>query len=178
MPHPFAGALVALLCGVSGCASAQEVRKSQLATMSQQIAGSRIEIVYRRPVARGRALFGSLVRWGHIWTPSADSAARITVSGPIDVNGSPLPSGTYGVWAIPDSTSWTVIFSGAAAAFHLSYPEGKDVLRVRATPTRGEHVESLLFVVPMVDADSAVLQLRWGTTVVPLAIHARPIGAR
>jgi len=57
--------------------------------------------------------------------------------------------------------------------FHLRYPEGKDALRVRATPARGEHVETLAFVFPVVDADSAVLQLRWGTTVVPLTLRAR-----
>jgi hypothetical protein len=35
-----------------------------------------------------------------------------------------------------------------------------------------------MFAFPMVDADSALLQLRWGTTIVPLAIHATPAGAR
>jgi hypothetical protein len=49
---------------------------------------------------------------------------------------------------------------------------------VRATPQHGDHVESLLFAFPMVDADSTVLQLRWGTTIVPLTIRAVSDGAR
>jgi hypothetical protein len=163
---------VAALCGCSRRSPAQSVAKSQLGTVTQQVAGTHIEIIYRRPVARGRALFGALVPWGRIWTPSADSAARMTISAPITVNGSPLAAGTYGIWAIPDSASWTVIFSGTAAAFHLRYPDGHDVLRVRATPQHGDHVESLLFSFPMVDADSTILQLRWGTTIVPLSIRA------
>ena len=61
----------------AGAACAQNTR-SQLGVVSQSIAGTRVEIVYRRPVARGRQLFGSLVPWGRIWTPSADSAARLT----------------------------------------------------------------------------------------------------
>jgi hypothetical protein len=169
---------VAALCGCSRRSPAQSVAKSQLGTVTQQVAGTRIEILYRRPVARGRSLFGALVPWGRIWTPSADSAARMTISAPITVNGAALPAGTYGLWAIPDSTSWTVIFSGTAAAFHLRYPDGHDVLRVRATPQHGDHVESLLFAFPMVDADSTVLQLRWGTTIVPLTIRAVSDGAR
>jgi hypothetical protein len=178
--HPIRLLAVAFVVGgvSAGCASAQNPPKSQLASVSQHVAGTRIEIVYRRPVARGRALFGALVPWGRIWTPSADSAARMSVSTPVEINGSRLPAGTYGVWTIPDSAAWTVIFSGAAAAFHLRYPEGRDALRVRATPQRGEHVESLLFVFPMVDADSTVLQLRWGTTVIPLAIRAAADGGR
>jgi hypothetical protein len=168
---------VALVLVATTCASAQAPPKSQLAGVSQRVAGAQIDIVYRRPVARGRALFGALVPWGHIWTPSADSAARLRVSAPVLMNGAKLAAGTYGVWAIPDSAAWTIIFSTAAAAFHLRYPEGHDALRVRATPQHGEYVETLLFAFPLVDADSAVLQLRWGTIVVPVTIHAAPDGA-
>jgi hypothetical protein len=153
-------------------ACAQSAPRSQLAVVEQALAGTRIAITYRRPVARGRALFGSLVPWGRVWTPSADSAARFTASGPLTVNGSPLPAGSYSVWAIPDSISWTIIFNSAPDAFHLRYPEGRDALRVRTVPTNAEHVETLMFSFPMVDADSARLELRWGTTVVPLLIRA------
>jgi hypothetical protein len=45
------------------------------------------------------------------------------------------------------------------------------VLRVRVVPKRGEHVETLQFSFPMVDADSARLELRWGTTIVPMSIR-------
>jgi len=163
---------LAALGGSSHLVSAQNVPRSQLGSVMQQVATARIELLYRRPVAHGRALFGALVPWGKIWTPSADSAARITVSTAVTVNGAALPAGTYGIWTIPDSSSWTIIFSSSAAAFHLRYPEGQDVLRVQSKPQHGDHVESLLFEIPMVDADSATLQLRWGTTIVPLTIRA------
>jgi hypothetical protein len=39
-------------------------------------------------------------------------------------------------------------------------------------PAGTRHVESLMFAFPMVDADSARLEIRWGTTVVPLSIRA------
>lgn len=166
----------ALLFAASVSAQAQSAapRKSQLATVSQQVAGARLEVVYRRPVARGRVLFGTLVPWGKVWTPSADTAARLSVSAPVTINGSPLAAGTYSVWTIPDSSSWTVIFSSTATVFHMSYPGGHDVLRVRATPLKGDHVESLQFAFPIVDADSAQLELRWGTTIVPLSVHVTP----
>ena len=148
--------------------------RSQLAIVSQWVGGTRIDITYRRPVARGRELFGALVPWGHIWTPSADSAARITLSTAIEVNGSRLAAGSYSVWTIPDSTTWTVVFNSVPAVFHLRYPGADDVLRVRATPTYGDHVETLMFTFPVVDADSARLELRWGRTILPLSIRAKP----
>jgi hypothetical protein len=163
--------LVIASCLAPAVAHAQP--RSQLAVLSQNIGAGRVEITWRRPVARGRDLFGALVPFGRVWTPSADSAARITFSGPVEINGASLAAGTYSVWSIPDSTSWTLIFNSGAAVHHTRYPEGRDVLRVSAVPSKGEHVETLSFAFPMVDADSALLQIRWGTTIVPLMIRAK-----
>jgi hypothetical protein len=163
------GTGVALLAASS--VSAQNTR-SQLGSVSQSVMSAKIEITYRRPVARGRELFGALVPWGKMWTPAADTAARIAISAPIEVNGAKLDAGSYSIWAFPDSLSWTVVFSSVSSVFHTRYPEGRDVLRVQAVPHKGDHVETLQFSFPMVDADSARLELRWGTMVVPLAIRA------
>jgi hypothetical protein len=153
---------------------AQPGKRSQLATVTQLVGPAKLELIYRRPVARGRELFGKLVPWGRIWTPSADSAAVFSTSVDIDVNGTRLGAGTYGLWMIPDADSWTAVFTSAPHAFHLSTPRsGDEVLRVRAKPTAGDHMESLGFYFPMVDADSALLVMHWGKTVVPLRIKAR-----
>ena len=156
------------------CLAAQAPPKSQLGAVSQLISGTSVEVVYRRPVARGRDLFGALVPWNRIWTPSADSAARITLSAPLEVNGSRLAAGSYSIWSIPDSTSWTIVFNRVAVAFHLRYPDGQDVLRVKATPKRGDYVETLQWEFPMVDADSATLELHWGNVVIPLRLKTTP----
>jgi hypothetical protein len=163
-------AMLLLTAGAPACS--QEIPKSQLGSVTQMVDGTRIEIIYRRPVARGRELFGSLVPWGRVWTPSADTAAIVRVSAPIRIEGASLPAGTYSLWTIPEPDTWTIIFSSVSPVFHLRYPEGHDVLRVRVRPTHGEHMETLAFYFPLVDADSAVLNLHWGTTIVPLAIHA------
>jgi hypothetical protein len=167
--------LLASVWGVAallpGATAAQTIRKSQLASVTQMVGNTRIEIVYRRPVARGRALFGSLVPWGAIWSPSSDTAATISVSTPVRVNGAQLRAGTYSLWAIPEPDVWTLIFSTAHPVFHLAYPQGRDALRVRAASRSGEHMETLAFYFPLVDADSAVVNLHWGTTVVPLSIR-------
>ena len=155
---------------LSSCA--QDIRKSQLASVTQMIGTARIEIVYRRPVARGRDLFGELVPFGHLWSPSADSAAVFSTTKSLTIAGGQLPAGKYSVWAIPDKDNWTIVFSAVTPAFHLRYTEGKDGLRVKAKPRSGDHMESLAFLFPMVDADSAELDLHWGKTIVPMAIRA------
>ena len=83
-----------------------------------------------------------------------------------------MPAGKYSVWAIPEKDSWTVVFSSATPAFHLRYTNGKDVLRVRVKSHSGDSMESLMYYFPMVDADSAILAIHWGKTVVPMTIKA------
>jgi len=163
-----------LVIASASCAKAQPGRKSQLATVTQHVGSATIDIVYRRPVARGRELFGKLVPYGRIWTPSADSAALLTTSADLEVNGSTLRAGRYAVWMIPDSASWTWVFSSAQPVFHLRPPQKTDeVLRVSAGAHTADHMETLGFYFPMVDADSAVLDMHWGKTVVPLRIKVR-----
>ena len=168
--------LLACACVAAvGCGGArvdaQAIPKSQLATVIQHVGPARIEVLYRRPVARGRTLFGALVPYGRMWTPSADSATRFTVSAPVTINGSALAAGSYAIWAIPDSSAWTIIFSSVPSAYHLRYPDGRDALRVQALPIAADHAESLLIDFPLVDADSAVMQIRWGRTAVPVMIR-------
>jgi hypothetical protein len=68
---------------------------------------------------------------------------------------------------------WTLILSRAAHVFHEPYPEGRDAIRFPVTPTAGQYVETLAFYFPLVDADSALLYLHWGKTVVPIRLDAR-----
>ena len=156
-------------------AEAQPGRRSQRGTVTQSVNGTDISIRYYRPVLRGRVAFPGVVSWGRTWTPGADSATRIETSRPLDVEGKSLPAGKYSIWVVPqEKDAWTVIFNRAADAFHLSYDESQDALRVdaRAT-TAAQSVETLEFSFPLVDADSAVMQMQWGTFVLPLRLRAR-----
>jgi hypothetical protein len=160
-----------LLLATSGL-SAQVIRPSQAAALMQWVGASKIDISYHRPVARGRELFGRLVPYGKVWSPSADSAIVFKTTKPLTVNGSALPAGSYSIWAIPGENEWTLMFSSVDVVHHMFYPEGKDVLRVKTVPRVGEYFETLAIAFPMVDADSAEMVIHWGKIVVPLKIKA------
>ena len=66
------------------------------------------------------------------------------------------------------------ITGGNGTTWELDPKVWRDVIEVKSTPSQGNHVETLEFAFPMTDADSARLELRWGTTVVPLSIKAKP----
>ena len=150
-----------------------QVPRSQHGTVTQRVGTTEIAISYNRPVARGRELFGTLVRWGRMWHPGADSATTISFSKDVTIDGQALKAGRYSLWTIPEeSKPWTVIFNRGVGGWHTSYPgESQDALRLTVTPETGSHLETLTYYFPMVDADSAVLRLQWGTVVVPLMIR-------
>lgn len=100
----------------------EEVRKSQAAAVSQRVANTEITVTYSRPVARGRALFGSLMPFGQVWNPGADQATAISLTRDVRVNDQMLPAGRYSVWAVPGAEVWTMIFSRAADVYHTPYP--------------------------------------------------------
>ena len=167
-------ALTLSICCAPAVAHAQGYPPSQRGSVSQNVAYTTISIAYGRPVARGRALFGSLVPWDQIWHPGADSATRITFNHDIVVEGKPLRTGEYTLWLIPrESQPWTLIFSRAAHVFHKPYPgEQYEVLRVEVKPEQVSHVESFTIYFPSVLRDEAVMRLHWGTTAVSIHIQA------
>ena len=167
--------VLALAVVSASAAGAQEgIPFSQHGTVSQRVGYTDIAITYNRPVARGRTLFGGVVRWGRVWNPGADSATSIALSKDVLVNDQPLPAGQYTLWVTPqpEPEPWTVIFSRATHVFHTPYPgEQHDVLRLSIRPEQGAHMEVLAFYFPVVAPDSATLRLHWGTTIVPLRIR-------
>ncbi len=171
--------LWAATCGLmvtlgAATAGSQGYPFSQRGTVSQSVAYTDISIVYGRPVARGRALFGALVPWDSVWHPGADSATRIRFNHDVLIEGKPLRAGEYSLWLIPHASApWTVIFSRAAHVFHKPYPGSRsDVLRVDVAPIQVSDVESFTIYFPKVLRDEAELRLHWGTTAVPIRVKA------
>ena len=153
-------------------AQAPAIKPSQHGTVTQKVAGTLITVVYNRPVARGRELFGALVPYDKVWCPGADSCTTIAVSTDVTIEGQKLPAGTYSLWTKPGAAKWTLMVNRAQPIFHTSYQTvaDQDILTLEVTPRSGSHMETLAFYFPVVDGRHAELVLHWGTVVVPLSI--------
>lgn len=168
-----AAAALTLLTACGGLPDGSD-RGSQPAEVAQRMGSTELRVVYGRPMARGRVLFGELVPYDSIWNPGADEATRIEISEDILIDGEPLSAGKYSIWAIPRPGDWTLIFSEAHDVFHIPYPEGQDALRLDVTPRPAPHMESMSFDFPMADRDSAQLRFHWGELMIPLDIRPAP----
>src|SRR6266481_6231597 len=73
-------------------------RVSQRGTVSQRIGLSPdFTPAYRRPVVRGREIWGKTVPYGKVWRAGANENTTITFSDDVSVEGKPLAAGTYGL---------------------------------------------------------------------------------
>ncbi len=176
MPRSWMPIVLACAFALAPPARAQAIAFSQQAEVRQRVADTWVTVRYSRPVARGRTLFGGVVRWGRAWNPGADTATSLTVTTAIRVEGHPLPAGAYSIWMVPDSAGpWTVILSRAQPVLHTPYPgEAHDQLRLRVGPAFGAHMEALAWYFPVVNGAETTLVMHWGTTVVPLRLEVTP----
>jgi hypothetical protein len=148
-------------------------RISQPALVTQYVGATEITVRFNRPTARGRELFGALVKYGEVWHPGADEASTIRFSRDVTFGGSLVRAGTYSIWTIPTPAEWTFILSSAAPVFHRPYPEGRDVLRIQVTPKRAAHMESMAYYFPFADRTKTALVLHWGDVMIEVPIEVR-----
>ncbi len=178
IPRVYPAFLIALvaLAALPIRGGAQGFPASQRGRVEQTVAFTDIAVMYGRPVARGRVLFGDsgIVKWRTVWNPGADSATYVRFSRDVLVEGREVQAGEYSVWLIPQSAGpWTFVLNRAAHVFHTPYPgETSDALRLEVTPERGAHMETLAFYFPVVLRDEAVMRVHWGDTMVPVRIKA------
>ncbi len=165
--------LLAVFLAGATTASAQRVRRSQLGSVTQTVSRTEITVTYSRPTARGRDLFGALVKYDEIWMPGANWATTIEFSEDVTIAGQKVPEGKYSIWTIPGELEWTFILSKKSRVYHTDYPKGQDAVRTTVTPESASHMETMAFYFPIVGADSATLYLHWGETVIPLTINTK-----
>lgn len=159
--------------------NAQQVRASQKAAVSQRVANTDISIEYSRPSAKGRVLFGEkgIIKYSEIWMPGANEASNIKFSRDVLLNGRPIKAGRYSFWVIPEEKKWTVILSSDWDQWHTSYPgRDEDAMRFDVNTKEGAHMELLTFYFPAVTANSAVINLHWGTVIIPFEIKLAETG--
>ena len=165
-------ALVATVAG--GLAAQQAVklpRASQHAVLTQTIGLTDMTIVYSRPGAKSRKVFGELVPFGQVWRTGANEATTINLSEPVTINGQKLAAGSYSLHTIPGADSWTLIFNSVDKQWgSFTYDQTKDALRVQAKPTTAPFTEWFTVEVPSLSTDQATVALRWETTQVAFVV--------
>jgi hypothetical protein len=151
---------------------------SPACTLKQRVGLTDIEIVYSRPGVKNRTIFGGIVPYGQVWRTGANSATKVTFSTPVKLNGTEIPAGTYALFTIPGEDEWTIIINkGASQWGAFQYDEKADVARFKVTPMQlAEQIETFTVEFNLIRDESAVMNLVWDHTVVPIKLEIELTG--
>jgi hypothetical protein len=146
---------------------------SPACTLKQRVGLTDIAIEYSRPSMKGRDIFGGIVPYGQVWRTGANQATKITFSTAVKINGTDVPAGAYALFTIPGEDEWTVILSKNSSQFGaFQYDAKDDLVRFKVTPvTLGENIETFTLEFNRIRDESAILNLIWAKTVVPIKIE-------
>lgn len=169
-------------------------RESQRQEIAQGVGDAKVTIVYHRPNAKGRKIYGCetkdvvpiannlypcLVPYGQVWRTGANENTTIDFSRDVTINGQPLPAGKYGFHIIPGKTDWTLIFSKDNDKWgSFSYNDKNDALRVVVKPVTSPMQETLAYDFEDVTPDATKVSLRWEKLTVPFTVGIGDIHGR
>lgn len=131
-----------------------------------------VTISYGRPYAKGRTIWGELVKWDKADRLGADEATTLLTQIPITLGGVTLQPGAYTLYIVPSAAGVSKLgISSHVGKWGIPVDETKDVARVDLKKdTLAEPVEQLtLSFTPPADGAST-LKISWANTVYSVAI--------
>ncbi|MCK8495743.1 DUF2911 domain-containing protein [Spirosoma sp. RP8] len=167
--------LLAIYSGSAAQAQLKIPAASPAQTTKQSFALGEITLEYSRPATKGRSIFGDLVPYDKVWRTGANATTKITFSSDVKLEGKEVKAGTYGLFTIPGKNSWQVMLSkdlnlGANVG---NYKQENEVVRVTVKPTTlANKVETFTINIADIMPSSAVLEIMWDKTRVPVTITA------
>jgi hypothetical protein len=180
--------------GLSASAQLTLPRASQRQEVTQTVGDTKVSIVYHRPNANGRTLWGCtaknvvpktnyeepcIVPYGQVWRTGANENTTFEVSNEVKINGQTLPAGKYGLHMIPNKDEWIVIFSKTNNAWgSFTYDAKQDQLRVNVKPVAAETQDTMSIGFENVKASAADVSLRWEKLRVPFTVDVGDMNSR
>lgn len=122
----------------------------------------------------GRKVWGALVPYNEVWRTGANAATKLTFSKDVEVDGKPVPAGSYAFFAIPTAKDWTLILNKVAdQGGSFGYKQDSDLLRVTVKPAASPMRERLSYQVTNFTDDTASIDLEWEKVKVSLPVKLK-----
>jgi tetratricopeptide (TPR) repeat protein len=140
--------------------------------IEQTVGLTNITVDYERPAARGRKVFGELVKYEKLWRTGAGNCTKITFSQPVIIDNKKINKGTYSVFTIPNTNEWTVILNTDTTLYGVSsYDERNDLLRFKAkTQSTDRYYESLTIDIDVIP-NNAIVYIAWEKTQISFQVE-------
>lgn len=162
------------LLALSSWAQVKLPQPSSTQTIKQDFGMGNIELVYSRPNAKGRKIFGDLVPFDKLWRLGANGATKISINEPIEIGGKKIDTGSYVLYAIPGKKNWEIIVNKGLNNWGIDgYKEAEDVVRFTVPSNKTKTAaETFTMQFGNVKAESCELQIMWEKTAISIPLSA------
>ncbi|MEO8066188.1 MAG: DUF2911 domain-containing protein [Flavobacteriales bacterium] len=149
-------------------------RPSPLGKVEQVVGLTNVQVVYSRPSAKGRVVFGDVVPYNALWRTGANTCTKISFDGPVVIEGKAVPAGKYALLSMPGESTWKLMLNSDTTLRGTDgYDAAKNIAEFTANAVSGaDQTETFTIGFEAVKDDHAKLELRWEKTKVSLDIHA------
>ena len=147
---------------------------SPTARITQKIGVSNVSVEYSRPGAKGREIFGGLVKFGKIWRTGANKATKISFEEDVVFGGQKIKKGSYSLFTIPNDKAWKILLNTETEIWGTGkYDESKEVYNQTVEVKESSNfVESFSIDFGEFEDFSAIMSLKWANTVVDIKIKS------
>ncbi len=149
----------------TGAPESSKPLPSPPAVATATIDGKSLSVKYNAPSMRGRTIMGELVPYNKVWRTGANAATTFVTPVALKIGSLKVPAGTYTMYTLPSSGTWTLIINKQNGQWGTEYSEAMDLGRteMRMKPMTGtQEVMSLSF--ENTHGDSTELHVRWEKT--------------
>jgi hypothetical protein len=139
-------------------------------TVHAAVGAAKVTIVYSRPSARGRVIFGDVVPWNVWWRTGANFATSFVTDKDLVIGGTTVPAGAYTLFSLPNPTSWKLIVSKKTGEWGTEYDPTMDLARIdMKVATLAQPLEEMMITV----TPAGELVVSWARTAASVAMQAK-----
>lgn len=126
--------------------------------------GATFKLDYGVPLMRGRAIWGSLVRYGALWRTGANRATHFETDTPLRFGQLLVPAGEYTLFSMPEADGGVLIINRQTGQNGQTYNQDRDLGRV-AMKTRPLASPVEAFTIKVYEENGrGILALQWAST--------------
>jgi len=154
----------------------QQKRVSPHETITADIDGNKVTIVYGRPYTKSpktgemRKIWGGLVPFGKIWRTGADEATLLTTEKDMVAGDTTIPAGKYSLYTLPaDDGTAKLVVNKQTGQWGTQYDEKQDLARIAMKGEKlDKSVDQFTMAIEKNSAGGGGLKLMWENTVFTL----------
>lgn len=138
---------------------------------SSKISLPEIKVVYGRPIAKDKMVFGTQIPYGKIWRTGSNEATEIKFYQDIMFGNKFVKAGTYVLYTIPNENYWTIILNKKTDTYGAFFYNPEDDIAKITVPTgNGAMLENFTIAFTAQEYGSQMV-LAWAKTRIKVPLY-------